>query len=413
MSKAITFKLINDVKPYKNEWRIRVKLLHSWRQKTSFGRDTLECILANETGVKIAASCKKNQMNRVERGLPIGEWSSVENFTVSAASGKYRPTRHQYRLTLTGDTVLTSSDFSCDNNFLSLANYDDVANGKLNDHFLIVEAHIEDSNDQTIICLIRFAKTGSYRGEVKISNAFDASLVSINPMLEEVIHFKEKILANGLPLALIEEKEENHIFKQQKDGWNDCEVRSISEILIAIEVESCKIICSVESIDTDWGWFYFGCTDYVKIKNINEKPLFYCEKCRANVSNISPKYKLHLFVKDDSASCKVMILDSVATSIIGNTATKLWDGSYVEVWSGDMICKIESQTEPCSLTDTNSSTHSAGELYGVDPNNESSSEGFLTPFSKRKEEDANLQDKTSTSKKLCTKLIKMEKTKTY
>ncbi|KAF8087131.1 hypothetical protein N665_0598s0015 [Sinapis alba] len=409
-------------------------------------------------------------MNRVERGLPIGEWNSVENFTVSAASGKYRPTRHQYKLTFTGDTVFTSSDFSCDNNFLSLENYDDVANGKLNDHFLIdvigqvvdlggirtvqvmgkdkkngsisstgnelacclwrkyaeqVEAHIEDSNDQTIICLIRFAKIVSYRGEVQISNAFDASLVSINPMLEEAIHFKEKILANGLPLALIEEKEEKYIFKQQKDDWNDCEVRSISEILIATE-----------------------------IKNINEKSLFYCEKCHANISNVSPKYKLYLFVKDDSASCKVMMLDLVAKSIIGNTATELWDGSYdeiedptilpqpieslvgksfcfglsinndnvsngpdtffvSEVWSGDMICKIESQTEPCSLTDTNSSTHSAGELYGVDPNNESSSEGFFTPFSKRKEQDADLQVKTSTSKKLCTKLIKMEKTKTY
>ncbi|KAF8109201.1 hypothetical protein N665_0101s0030 [Sinapis alba] len=393
-------------------------------------------------------------MNRVERGLPVGDCF--------------------WKIQLTGDTLFTSSDFSCDNNFLSLANYDDVANGKFNDHFLIdvigqvvdlggirtvqvmgkdkkcgnelacclwgkyaeqVEAHIEDSNDQTIICLIRFAKIGSYRGEVQISNAFDASCLSTLCW--------RKILANGLPLALIEEKEEKHIFKQQKDDWNDCEVRSISEILIATEVESCKIICSIESIDTYWGWFYFGCnrhnrramklkgTDYGKIKNINEKPLFYCEKCRANVSNVSPKYKLYLFVKDDSASCKVMMLDSV---------TELWDGSYDEiedptilpqpieslvgksfcfglsisndnVWSGDIICKIESQTEPCSLTDTNSSTHSSGELYGVDPTNESSSEVFLTPFSKRKEEDADLQDKTSTSKKLCTKLIKMEKTK--
>ncbi|KAL0675341.1 hypothetical protein Bca4012_003322 [Brassica carinata] len=47
----------------------------------------------------------------------------------------------------------------------------------------------------------------------------------------------------------------------------------------------------------------------------------------------------------------------------------------------------------------------------VDPNKESSSEGFSTPFSKRKEADADLLDMTSTSKKPCTQKIKMENTK--
>ncbi|CAH8312910.1 unnamed protein product [Eruca vesicaria subsp. sativa] len=48
-------------------------------------------------------------------------------------------------------------------------------------------------------------------------------------------------------------------------------------------------------------------------------------------------------------------------------------------------------------------------LSGVDPNKETSSEGLSTTFSKRKEEDADLLDMTSTSKKLCTKMIKLEK----
>lgn len=38
-----------------------------------------------------------------------------------------------------------------------------------------------------------------------------------------------------------------------------------------------------------------------------------------------------MFVKDDSDSCIVMMLDSVAQSIIGSAATELWDGSYDEV----------------------------------------------------------------------------------
>ncbi|WZZ71487.1 hypothetical protein YC2023_082857 [Brassica napus] len=42
------------------------------------------------------------------------------------------------------------------------------------------------------------------------------------------------------------------------------------------------------------------------------------------------------------------------------------------------------------------------------PNSRNSSEGVSTPFSKRKEDDAELKDITSTSKKLCTKSINYE-----
>lgn len=41
----------------------------------------------------------------------------------------------------------------------------------------------------------------------------------------------------------------------------------------------------------------------------------------------------------------------------GNTTFKV-----SEVWSGDQIQKIKSQTEPCSLLDTYSSTLSGGEV---------------------------------------------------
>ncbi|CAN6857900.1 unnamed protein product [Brassica oleracea] len=330
---------------------------------------------------------------------------------------------------------------------------------------IIIYSLFQDINNEIVICLIRFAKITFFRGiHLQVSNAFDASIVAINPKLEEAIELKEKILANDLPLALIEKREEKQITKEQKRDWDEIPVRAISEILDATEVESCKIICSIESIDTDWGWFYFGCnrnrhnrrvTKQVPklalagsvMKNPSQKPLFYCDICRGITPDVSPKYKLHLFVKDDSDSCTVMMLDSVAQSIIGNAANELWDDPTIlpqpieslvgksfcfgislstdnvnngnttfkvsDVSSGDKIQRIESQTEPSSLLDTYSSTLSGGEVSLVDPNKESSSEGFSTPFSKRKEEDADLLDMTSTSKKPCTLKIKMENTNTY
>ncbi|CAN7116633.1 unnamed protein product [Brassica rapa subsp. narinosa] len=47
MSSNASCNLLKDVKPYKTGWRVRVKMLHSWKQ--NFGGETLECILADET----------------------------------------------------------------------------------------------------------------------------------------------------------------------------------------------------------------------------------------------------------------------------------------------------------------------------------------------------------------------------
>lgn len=49
MSMIQAFSLLKDVKPYKQGWRVQVKLLHSWRQKTNYGGDTFEMIFADET----------------------------------------------------------------------------------------------------------------------------------------------------------------------------------------------------------------------------------------------------------------------------------------------------------------------------------------------------------------------------
>ncbi|XP_048635015.1 replication protein A 70 kDa DNA-binding subunit A-like [Brassica napus] len=253
-----------------------LKLLHSWKQSTSFSGDTLECVLVDQTGAKIQASCKRSQMNRVQRYLPVGEWKVVDTVKITGAGGQYRPTKQQYKMTILGDTSITPSDYRNDNQFLDLANYQEIVNGKLKPNFLIdimgqvtdlgavatvqakgndtkrvhfrlrdlsgqevacclwgkyaeqIETHMEETNDETLICLIRFAKISEFRGEVQITNAFDASLVCLNPTMEEAIDFRQK-------------------------------------------------------------------------------------------------FKLHLIVKDDTETCRLLLLDTVGRTIIGSKAVELWD----------------------------------------------------------------------------------------
>ncbi|KAG2273532.1 hypothetical protein Bca52824_056087 [Brassica carinata] len=438
MSTLATFHPLTKLRPFKNKWRVQVK----------------------------------THMAKVQRALPLGKWGVIENVQMNPAGGKYRTTRHPYKMAISDETVIRGSDLADDRIFLSLSNYESIGKtdkkefvylidviGRVHDlgdvltvkaqgedrkrvEFRLVdsqgndlpcclwgtyaeqiEAFIEKCDDRTFVCLIRFAKVTFFRGEVQITNAFDASRMYLNPT--------EPGKSTG-----------------KKDGkriqydWNDAEIKPISEIMDATKVEICKIICTIEAIDTDWAWFYFGCDrhskkvnklaniDYEEMKRI-DKPKFHCEICNAIVTHVSPKFKLHVVVKDDTETCSLMLLGSVAKSIVGVKVDDLWDGSYgeiedpeilpepirnlvgksfcfgvsinsenvssgsatflvLEVCSEDKVVSIESGYEAISEMGTTSSTMSSG---GV-------------------KDDADLPDLTSTSKKLCTKVIKQEKAKT-
>ncbi|XP_048612001.1 replication protein A 70 kDa DNA-binding subunit-like [Brassica napus] len=402
---------VKTLKPYKTKWRSQVKLLHSWRQNTSFGGETLQMVLTDEHGEKIHATCKRNHIQSVQRTLPLGKWRVLTTFTVSKASGQYRPTIHPYKMTISDETAITNSDIIEDDIFLSLAKYEDIMDGTLKTHFLIdvmgkivslepvqtvqvkgedrkkVQFRLVDSSgkdiacclwgkyaeqletyverEQPLICLIRFAKISFYRGEVKITNAFDASIVYLDPTMEEALKFKEKLMEDELPLSLIEKRNGKKEVVLQEEDWNGLEIKTISELFVANQVENCKIIYSIEAIDTDWSWFYFGHKG--------------CKHRAIKIGKIVPsRFKLHLIVRDDIETCKLMLLNTVGMTIVGHEAVDLWDGPYDEV----LMLEVASHNE---------------------------SEECKTPFPKRKEEDADLPDKISTSKKLCRASIKVEK----
>ncbi|CAN7029602.1 unnamed protein product [Brassica oleracea var. botrytis] len=257
-----------------------------------------------------------------------------------------------------------------------------------------LETYVE--REQPLICLIRFAKISFYRGEVQITNAFDASIVYLDPTMEEALKFKEKLMEDELPLSLSEKRNGKKEVVLQEEDWNGLEIKTISELFVANQ--------------------------------------------------------LHLIVRDDTETCKLMLLNTVGMTIVGHEVVDLWDGSYdeiedpdllpepirdlvgksfcfgisvssdnvtngaetfkvLEVWSGDKNLQVESQSEPNSMIGTSSSTMSSCDVLMLEVASHNESEECKTPFTKRKEEDADFPDKTSTSKKLCRASIKVEKEK--
>ena len=76
-------------------------------------------------------------MFRVERDLPLGVWRLITNFSLSNATGQYRPTNQAYKMSIIGDSKIKDSDFHCDDMFFSFASFEDVGNGSIKSHFLI------------------------------------------------------------------------------------------------------------------------------------------------------------------------------------------------------------------------------------------------------------------------------------
>ena len=164
MANNASLKPVKDLKPFKTKWRSQVKVLHSWLQNTGSGGETLQMVLTNEQvsfktqsiitleflnmhnlhyvvillqGEKISATCKRNHILSVQRKLPLGKWCVLTTFSVSQASGQYRPTSYPYKITISDETVITNSDLNQDSIFLSLARYEDIIDGNLKTNFLI------------------------------------------------------------------------------------------------------------------------------------------------------------------------------------------------------------------------------------------------------------------------------------
>lgn len=134
-------------------------------------------------------------------------------------------------------------------------------------------------------------------------------------------------------------------------------------------MQSC---CTIYDIDTDWGWYYFGCLGCNNkkvfphsktVKKIYGKEtvthIWWCEACKSKVTSVSPRYNSvfnqaqvndfktivnmsywivfdllqiqNLLVKDDTGESQFMLLDSIATGVVPASATTLLNGSWDEV----------------------------------------------------------------------------------
>lgn len=66
------------------------------------------------------------------------------------------------------------------------------------------------------------------------------------------------------------------------------------------QIDKVRIVCVVTAIDTDWGWYYFGCGNCqhrvskdlkkeASTKPRSKLPIWWCSECKTNPNRVSGK----------------------------------------------------------------------------------------------------------------------------
>ncbi|KAF3505809.1 hypothetical protein F2Q69_00003745 [Brassica cretica] len=212
--------VFGDLKPWKNTWLVHVKVLHAWKQYIQ-SVETMEFVLADDTctGGKQRKKLEFTLSDINDSRLPYCIWGNLAEKLHSAINQEAR----------------------------------------------------------MVTTLLRFAKLGRFRGELQISNAFDASQMIINPSIAEAEAFKELINDDDKTLTSFQSNEDSQ--EDNNKQGDQSEKRGQRD---------------------KWFW-------------------------------------LHLMVSDDTGVSKIMILDKVANGIVAESPEKLlngsWDEFLVRMWS--------------------------------------------------------------------------------
>ncbi|XP_010471217.1 PREDICTED: uncharacterized protein LOC104751038 [Camelina sativa] len=102
----------------------------------------------------------------------------------------------------------------------------------------------------------------------------------------------------------------------------------------------------IYAIDTDWAWYYFSCrscnkkvthirTRFHAVESKPQKPKFWCDVCRSPVTNVVPRYMIYVKVMDNTSETKFLLFDSIASEVIGKSATSILGGSLDEITNAE------------------------------------------------------------------------------
>ncbi|CAN7105226.1 unnamed protein product [Brassica rapa subsp. narinosa] len=366
---------VRELKPRKDMSRIEVRIVRLWRNYNKESGNTIEMVVVDKEGTRIHVSVGEQLIKKFDDKLGEGDAIVLQWFKVYDATGEYRTTLHPYKIGFFPTTLLEKL-MIFQVQFSYFADFSDILGGNL-DHSCLVDVvrqivnfgslenkiikgkdnmrllvELRDPNNvkmmctlwgcyakqvydysrsnmsTMIICVIRFCSVLTpYLADI-IQPIFCSTqhliLLRSSNQVSLMIHLllQTTIVANGLLVLLL-------LFVPGFFVLN--ERLTIREIIDSTLVGTFVTLGTIETIDTERGWQYLSCKYHNKkvmpTTNVDAdgRPLFFCNTCDKEHSDVISRFKLIFHVKDDSSEANFLLFDANAQQIVRHSAAELYD----------------------------------------------------------------------------------------
>ncbi|CAN6972144.1 unnamed protein product [Brassica rapa subsp. trilocularis] len=368
---------VRELKPRKDTSRIEVRIVRLWRNYNKESGNTIEM------GTRIHASVGEQLIKKFDDKLREGDAIVLQLFKVYDATGEYRTTPHPYKIGFFPTTFVGKADDfpsavpekyfadffyilggNLDHNCLvdvvsQIVNFGSLENkiikGKDNMRLLVelrdpnnvkmmctlwgcyakqVYDYNRSNMSTMIICVIRLCSVKEWKGAYSISSGYNSTHILLNPTLDLLRSSNQGTLPDD-SLALT-----NNDSSQWSVGTATSirarffvlnERLTIRDIINSTLVGTFVTLGTIETIDTERGWQYLSCKYHNKklmpTTNVDAdgRPLFFCNTCDKEHSNVISRFKLIAHVKDDSGEANFLLFDANAQQIVRHSAAELYD----------------------------------------------------------------------------------------
>ncbi|KAJ4871989.1 hypothetical protein Rs2_46365 [Raphanus sativus] len=296
MASMINTVYLSEIHPFKNVWRVDVKVLHKWITLSHQYGASIEMVLSDQNDVKIHATCNQELMPQFDRQLTVGVWKVITNFQLRKACGIYRTTNHVYKMFfqtyILGQVLDLGGPYlvQCARKEMTKLKFTlrDIKNLRLHCCIMgrLAQMLIEEDSKlkEGDVFLIRFAKVCNYN-DIKETEA-----------LKQMFH--------GEPneLQTIQPKSEDVQMHNKLMRWSQYPFTTIQGMK-----RLSKVFKPHDALDE------------LNLKN------WWCKICQCNVEKVLARYKLTLLVQYLIGESELNLDDSATTFIVKSSAAEVLD----------------------------------------------------------------------------------------
>ncbi|KAI9128854.1 hypothetical protein K1719_000337 [Acacia pycnantha] len=181
-----------------------------------------------------------------------------------------------------------------------------------------------------IIVLVRFSRLNKNTEYGHLSNAFNATLVTLNPNIPEAFLLKERLSQDSVGTQLFSQISNIEHPTYTTESLLHFQTRIPLCDVLKLD-EECDVVMKVtiQKVETLYGWSYDACPCDKKSEYQSNGSLR-CSQCNKDVLMTVPKFKVHYKVYDNTGKCSVIFFDRQATELLGKSASKIKEDMHKE-----------------------------------------------------------------------------------